>query len=337
MRLQKLRSKMVLQGLIKPKMKHNKLIIATRKSPLAMWQAKTVQQRLQVAHPKLEVELLGLTTQGDIHLATPLAEVGGKGLFIKELEQAILDGRADIAVHSIKDIPAEFPPGFCLATICQRDDARDAFISNQYQTLAELPLGATIGTSSLRRQCQLLVLRPDLNVKALRGNVQTRLQKLDDGDFDAIILAAAGLHRLNLAARISSYLDWRQSLPAIGQGAIGIECLRDDQSTQELLAPLDDTESRICISAEREFNYHLQGGCQVPIAGHAVLQNDMLYLRGLVGNPNGSAIIAGQRYGHKDQAKTMGKDLALELLALGADKIIHQSYVTHGSKQEDHH
>ena len=270
------------------------LKIATRQSPLALWQANYVKNRLQQLYPDLTIELVPMVTKGDVILDSPLAKIGGKGLFVKELENALLNKEADIAVHSMKDVPMQFPEGLGLAVICQREDPRDAFVSHSYRTFAELPQGAVVGTSSLRRQCQLKALRPDLDIRSLRGNVGTRLSKLDNGDYDAIILASAGLIRLGLADRIASFIDVEQSLPAAGQGAVGIECRTDDVQVQALLAPLADAETTYCVRAERAMNNHLQGGCQVPIGGYAVLQQGQLYLRALVGDIDGSRIIRAE-------------------------------------------
>jgi len=302
------------------------LRIATRKSPLALWQAEYVRDRLIAAHPGLEVELVRMTTQGDKILDSPLAKVGGKGLFVKELEEGLLSGRADLAVHSMKDVPVELPEGLHLPVICEREDPRDAFVSRHYATLDDLPRGARVGTSSLRRQCQLTTRRPDLEILNLRGNVNTRLAKLDAGDFDAIILAAAGLLRLGFGERITAYLDTSVSLPAIGQGAIGIECRSDDPEVNELIAVLDHPPTRTRVNAERAMNHRLEGGCQVPIAGHAVLEEDALFLRGLVGYPDGSEVIRGEIRGNPDQAATLGVSLANDLLKRGAGTILKAVY-----------
>lgn len=302
------------------------LRIATRKSPLALWQANFVKQQLELHHPDLQVTLVPMSTQGDKILDTPLAKIGGKGLFVKELEQAMLDGRADIAVHSMKDVPVDFPAGLGLAVICERDDPHDAFVSACYANLAELPQGAIVGTSSLRRQCQLRALRPDLQIHDLRGNVNSRLAKLDAGDYDAIILAAAGLRRLEKADRIRSLLPPELSLPANGQGAVGIECRLDDQQTRALLAPLEHAATRDCVQAERAMNRKLQGGCQVPIGAYAVLKDEQIWLRGLVGAIDGSHIIRGEISGPKTQAEALGESLAEQLLAQGADAILHAVY-----------
>ena len=302
------------------------LKIATRQSPLALWQANYVKDRLQQLYPDLTIELVPMVTKGDVILDSPLAKIGGKGLFVKELENALLNKEADIAVHSMKDVPMQFPEGLGLAVICQREDPRDAFVSHSYRTFAELPQGAVVGTSSLRRQCQLKALRPDLDIRSLRGNVGTRLSKLDNGDYDAIILASAGLIRLGLADRIASFIDVEQSLPAAGQGAVGIECRTDDVQVQALLAPLADAETTYCVRAERAMNNHLQGGCQVPIGGYAVLQQGQLYLRALVGDIDGSRIIRAEGKSAVENAEVLGVKIAEQLLAQGADKILQAIY-----------
>ncbi len=296
--------------------------IATRKSPLAMWQAEHVAAALRRAHPGLAVEILGMTTRGDKILDAPLAKVGGKGLFVKELEQGLLAGTADIAVHSTKDVPVELPPGLHLPVILEREDPRDAFVSNRFARLADLPPGARVGTSSLRRQCQLTARRPDLDIQPLRGNVNSRLAKLDGGEFDAILLAAAGLIRLGFAERIRSRLTIEESLPAIGQGAVSIECRENDAPTLELLAPLHHPDTADCIQAERAMNRRLQGGCQVPIAGHALLEGDDLRLRGLVGTPDGSRVLIAEHCLPRDQAEALGTRVAEDLLAQGAGEIL---------------
>ena len=300
--------------------------IATRKSPLAMWQAEHVAAELKKAHPGLEVELLGMSTQGDKILDTPLAKIGGKGLFVKELEVAMIEGRADIAVHSMKDVPVMLPESLHLATIMEREDPRDAFVSNTYLSLDELPEGARVGTSSLRRQCQLVQSRPDLQILPLRGNVNTRLRKLDEGDYEAIILAAAGLKRLGFSKRITAEIGSELSLPAIGQGAVGIECRIDDPRVNDLLAPLHHEETAYCVRAERALNYGLEGGCQVPIGGFALLENNELWLRGLVGRVDGSEIIRGEAKGAPDEAEALGAGLAEQLLSWGADVILKELY-----------
>jgi len=300
--------------------------IATRHSLLAMWQANFVKAELLKYHPDLTVEILAMKTQGDKILDTPLAKIGGKGLFVKELEVAIMENRADIAVHSMKDVPVEFPEGLGLSVICEREDPRDAFVSNQYTSLDELPIGAVVGTSSLRRQSQVRELRPDLKVKDLRGNVITRLAKLDAGEYDAIILAAAGLIRLEMPERIARFIPAEESLPAVGQGAVGIECRLDDQATIALLKPLEDEQTRIRVTAERAMNLTLQGGCQVPIGSFALLDNDQLYLRGLVGSVDGKHVIRREIIGHKDNAEQLGITLAEELLNSGAKEILAAVY-----------
>ena len=299
-----------------------KIRIATRKSPLALWQANFVKQNLLLAHKDLTVELIPMVTQGDIILDSPLSKIGGKGLFVKQLEQAILNNEADIAVHSIKDIPAQFPEGLMLATICQRDEVRDAFVANKYASLNDLPEGAIVGTSSLRRQCQLRSHFPHLIIKNLRGNVGTRLNKLDDEQYDAIILASVGLKRLSLEHRITQYIDTDLMLPAVGQGAIGIESRTDDKQILDIISVLDDKKSRACIQAERAMNNALQGGCQVPIAGYCRLNNDELVLQGLVGRVDGSKIIKQQITGFINEAESLGEKLAKQLLNQGADLIL---------------
>lgn len=306
--------------------KNSTLTIATRKSALAMWQAEHIKARLETLHPDLDVTLLPMSTRGDIILDTPLAKVGGKGLFVKELEVAMLEGRADIAVHSMKDVPVEFPPGLELFTICEREDPTDAFVSNHYTDLDSLPQGSVVGTCSLRRRCQIAERYPHLVIKDLRGNVQTRLQKLDDGQFDAIILATSGLNRLGLDQRIRCRLPASQSLPANGQGALGIECRSDDQRVKTLLKPLEDADTRSCVLAERAMNRHLQGGCQVPIGAFAELEQEQIYLRGLVGYPNGQQVIRDEIRGHRDQAEQLGVQLAESLLAQGAGEILQSVY-----------
>ncbi|MDW6002571.1 hydroxymethylbilane synthase [Vibrio mangrovi] len=303
--------------------------IATRKSPLALWQANYVKDALQAAHPGLMVELVTMVTKGDVILDTPLAKVGGKGLFVKELEVAMLEGRADLAVHSMKDVPVEFPEGLGLVTICERADPRDAFVSNNYPGFDELPEGAVVGTCSLRRQCQIKAARPDIIIKELRGNVGTRLAKLDAGEYDAIILAAAGLKRLNLEDRIRNYLEPEQSLPAVGQGAVGIECRLNDERLIELLKPLNHPETADRVRCERAMNTTLQGGCQVPIGSYALLEGDELWLRALVGEPDGSQIVRGEIKGHRQDAEQLGETLAQQLLQQGAQEILSALYHEH--------
>ncbi|WP_407331850.1 hydroxymethylbilane synthase [Enterovibrio sp. 27052020O] len=300
--------------------------IATRQSPLALWQAEYVKAALENTHPGLVVELVPMVTKGDIILDTPLAKVGGKGLFVKELEQAMLEGRADIAVHSMKDVPVEFPEGLGLVTICERDDPRDAFVSNTYASISDLPQGAIVGTSSLRRQCQLREMRPDLVVNDLRGNVGTRLGKLDNGEYDAIILAAAGLKRLGLHDRIRNEIEPEEILPAVGQGAVGIECRLDDERVRALLEPLADANTTYRVLCERAMNNRLQGGCQVPIGSYSEIQGDQIYLRALVGEPDGSEIIRGEVTGPLEKAEELGTGLAERLLAEGARPILEKLY-----------
>ncbi len=302
------------------------LRIATRKSQLALWQAEYVKAALEATHADLQVELVKMTTQGDKILDTPLAKVGGKGLFVKELENGLLTGEADIAVHSMKDVPVELPEGLHLPVICPREDPRDAFVSNTHKTLEDLPEGARLGTSSLRRQCQIAELRPDLHIIDLRGNVNTRLQKLDDGQYDAIILAAAGLKRLGFEERITQFLGPEISLPAIGQGAVGIECRRDDERVNRLIAPLNDETTALRVRAERAMNHRLNGGCQVPIAGYAELSHGVILLRGLVGRTDGSEIVRGEIAGQPEDAAELGRVLAEDLLSRGADAILDALY-----------
>ena len=298
------------------------LRIATRSSPLAMWQAEDVSRRLQELYPELDIQLVTMKTKGDKILDAPLAKVGGKGLFVKELEEGILAGKADIAVHSMKDVPVEFPQGLELALILKREDPRDAFVSNKYDNLATLPDDAVVGTSSLRRQTQIREQFPNIKLDWLRGNVNTRLRKLDDGDYDAIILAAAGLKRLGFESRIRSSLEPEQSLPAIGQGAVGIETRSDDEAVKQLLAPLADADTTLRVQAERAMNEKLNGGCQVPIAGYAVLEGDQLYLRGLVGEPDGSIVLRAEIRGAATDAVALGIKLAEDLLSQGAGEIL---------------
>ena len=296
--------------------------IATRKSPLALWQAEHVASALRRAHPGLSVEILGMSTRGDKILDAPLAKIGGKGLFVKELEQSLLERRADLAVHSMKDVPVDFPPGLHLPVILAREDPRDALVCPRFDRLAALPEGARLGTSSLRRQCQIAARRPDLRIQPLRGNVNTRLAKLDAGEFDAILLAAAGLLRLGLGRRIRARLSIDESLPAIGQGALGIECRSDDRPLQDLLAPLHDADTADRVTAERAMNRRLEGGCQVPIAGHATLVDGELWMQGLVGSPDGRHLQRAQRRGPRAQAEALGVALAEDLLAQGAGDLL---------------
>jgi hydroxymethylbilane synthase len=305
-----------------------KLIIATRESPLALWQAEYVRAALLQAHPDLDVQLLGMTSRGDELLDMPLAKVGGKGLFVKELEAALLDGSADIAVHSMKDVPMAFPAGLDLGVICAREEPSDAFVSTRYPTLDALPAGSVVGTSSLRRECQLRSRRPDLEIKFLRGNVNTRLRKLDQEEYDAIILASAGLMRLGLAERIAQRMDLGDSLPAGGQGAVGIEQRSADNAVRSLLQPLHDEPTATRVTAERAMNRRLDGGCQVPIACYAefVGGGEQLLLRGLVGKPDGSQILRAQAMAPAAQAEQLGIAVAEDLLSQGAAAILAEIY-----------
>jgi hydroxymethylbilane synthase len=296
--------------------------IATRESPLALWQANHVKALLESWHSGLEVVLVPMTTRGDQLLDAPLSSVGGKGLFVKELEQAMLEGRADIAVHSMKDVPAQQPEGLTLAVFMQGEDPRDAFVSNRYRNLDDLPQGAVVGTSSLRRQAQLRAQRPDLIVKELRGNVGTRLRKLDENHYDAILLAHAGLARLGLADRIAHSFDVERFIPAIGQGIIGIECREGDDATLALIAPLHHEISAARLRAERALNSRLGGACQVPVAGHARIQGKRLHMQALVGAPDGSRIIRGEIEGPMEDGPTLGIELAQRLLLGGAREIL---------------
>lgn len=304
----------------------SELRIATRESQLALWQAYFVKGRLEEAHPNLKVTLVPMTTKGDQILDTPLAKIGGKALFVKELEVAMLENRADIAVHSMKDVPVEFPDGLMLNTICEREDPRDAFVSNTFDSIDALPAGAVVGTSSLRRQCQLKAMRPDLVIKDLRGNVNTRLRKLDEGQYDAIILAAAGLIRLEMSERIKQTIATDVLLPANGQGAVGIECRSDDAAIKALLAPLEDTETRYRVLAERAMNRGLEGGCQVPIGSYSEIKGDTIHLRGLVGSLDGKTIIRDEISGPVQEAEKLGLELANKLLSQGADVILNEVY-----------
>lgn len=302
------------------------LKIATRQSPLALWQAEYIQQRLEQQYPDLRVELVTFVTQGDKILDTPLAKIGGKGLFVKELEAALLDGRADLAVHSMKDVPMQLPEGLALPVICEREDPLDAFVSNSYAHFDDLPQGAKVGTSSLRRRCQILTQRPDLEVIDLRGNVGTRLSKLDAGQYDAIILASAGLKRLGLSSRIRHTLSHEVSLPAVGQGALGLECRSDDERVLNYLSFLNDEATSICVRAERAFNAYLEGGCQVPIAAFAQLNDEVLHIEGRVGEPNGKQLLVAYQQGSAQQAEDLGVALAQDLLAQGAGELLQALY-----------
>ena len=310
-------------------MKTKTLRIATRKSPLALWQAEHIKAQLLSHHPDLTIELLPMTTQGDQILNSPLAKIGGKGLFVKELEQKLLDGDADIAVHSMKDVPAQFPDGLTLTIVDERADPRDVFIATDYTQFDDLPIGSRVGTSSLRRQCQLMQLRPDLQISSIRGNVGTRLKKLDDGQFDALIMASAGLLRLNLSQRITHTLETDFCLPAVGQGALGIEYRENNLDLQALLAPLQHKITQQCVTAERAMNARLNGGCQVPIAGHAIINGQQLHLQGLVGEPDGSVILRAEATGSPDYHQQLGEQVANDLLRQGADKILQKLFDDH--------
>ncbi|MDS7928235.1 hydroxymethylbilane synthase [Acinetobacter sp. V102_4] len=302
------------------------LKIATRQSPLALWQAEYIRARLQELHPDLTVELVKFVTQGDKILDTPLAKIGGKGLFVKELEAALLDGRADLAVHSMKDVPMALPEGLTLAVICEREDPLDAFVSNQFEKFADLPQGAKVGTSSLRRKSQILKQRPDLQIIDLRGNVGTRLAKLDDGQYDAIILASAGLKRLGLSERIRHCLAPDISLPAVGQGALGLECRAADSEVLALIQPLLHQETDVCVRAERAFNAYLEGGCQVPIAGYATLQNGQIHIEGRVGSADGQILLRAELTDEASNAQQLGENLARNLLDQGAGELLKALY-----------
>ncbi len=328
----------------------NTLNIATRQSPLALWQAEHIRDRLLTLYPEMTINLLKIVTKGDKILDTPLAKIGGKGLFVKELEEALYDGQADIAVHSLKDVPMQLPEGLMLGVYCTRASATDAFVSNTYNSIDELPQGAVVGTSSLRRQCQIKTYRPDLQIKTLRGNVGTRLGKLDAGEYDAIILATSGLQRIKLDARIRGELDIDICLPAVGQGALAIECRENDAEILALLAPLNDDKARIRLIAERALNRHLEGGCQVPIAAFAVLHalnsidnsnddnGDILWLRGRVGQADGSVLLkseqritlTGTQSEREAQANQLGIEVADKLLAEGAGAILSAIYHPEG-------
>ena len=313
-------------------MENKKIVIGTRASKLALWQAGHIQSELQKRHPGITIEINKIKTTGDKILDVPLAQVGGKGLFVKEIEEALIQREADIAVHSMKDVPTEFPEGLHLAVICAREDPRDALISRvrnaQFliRTFNDLPRGAKIGTSSLRRSCQLLSVRPDLKIEQLRGNLDTRLRKLDEGQFDAIILAAAGVKRLGLHNRLTEILPFALSLPAIGQGAIGIECRIDDVFINALIAPLNHEETSLCVKAERAFLKKLQGGCQVPIAAHARLAGGKILMDGLVGSIAGDRIIKAYGEGGTEHAESLGIRLAEDILGRGAKEILDEVY-----------
>jgi len=298
--------------------------IATRKSPLALWQAEEVSRQLRLLYPDINIELIKIVSKGDKILDAPLAKVGGKGLFVKELEQSMLDGESDIAVHSMKDVPMVFPKGLHLPIIMEREDPTDAFVSNTYNSLEDLPENARIGSSSLRRQLQIKEVMPNAQMLNLRGNVNSRLQKLDNGAYDAIILASAGLIRLEFEDRIKTRITPEQSLPSVGQGAVGIECRVGDEKIEALIAPLNHGDTNLRLSAERAMNNRLNGGCQVPIAGYALLENNEIYLRGLVGRPDGSEVVRGEVRGPAAQAEALGQQLAEQLLNDGADVILRE-------------
>lgn len=304
--------------------------IATRQSPLALWQANFIKSQLNLHYPHLTIELIPMMTQGDIILDTPLAKIGGKGLFVKELERALLEKRADLAVHSMKDVPMELPHGLKLSTICKREDPRDAFISNHFDCLDSLPQGAIVGTSSLRRQAQIKKIRPDIEIKTLRGNLGTRLKKLDNNEYDAIILAASGLIRLGMPERIRTHLDTDILLPAAGQGALGIEIRSDDNELAQLLQPLSDPETTYCVLAERALNRHLQGGCQVPIAGFAQINaTDTLTMRALVAKADGKKVLNTSGSSSVNEAEALGVKLAENLLTQGAQSILNNVSLNH--------
>ena len=313
------------------------LTIATRQSPLALWQANFVKDTLEKLYPTMKVELLEMVTKGDKILDTPLAKIGGKGLFVKELENALYEKRADIAVHSLKDVPMVLPEGLTLGAYLERHAPTDAFVSNRYASLDELPDGAVLGTSSLRRECQIAHAKGSLTIKSLRGNVGTRLSKLDAGEYDAIILATSGLERLGLGKRIRHELDDELSLPAVGQGALAIECRADDETILQLLAPLNHLATRLCVIAERAMNKTLEGGCQVPIAGFATIDGNTLSLRGRVGSIDGKTLLKSQNaitltHGADDEqnAENLGKQIAQDLLSQGADQILKEVYQNNG-------
>ncbi len=301
-----------------------RIVIATRESRLALWQAEHVKARLESLYPGCRVELLGMTTRGDQILDRPLAKVGGKGLFVKELETALLDGRADIAVHSMKDVPMVLGDEFALPCISEREVPRDAFVSNRYESLADMPPGAVVGTSSLRRESQLHARYPYLGVTSLRGNLDTRLRKLDEGQYDAIILAAAGLKRLGLADRIRCEISAEDSLPAAGQGALGIECLAGRPDVAAWLAPLNHADTSACVRAERAVARALAGSCEVPLGAYAEIRDGQVWLRGFVALPDGSRMVRAEREGRPEEAEALGLVLADDLRAQGAEDILAQ-------------
>lgn len=303
-------------------MTKHQLIIATRESPLALWQANWVKARLEEIHPELTIRLLGITTQADKILEIPLTEIGGKGLFVKELEEALYEGRADIAVHSMKDVPMDLPTGLCLPVMCQREEPRDVFVSNEFGSLLDLPMGAVVGTSSSRRESQVRALRSDLSIAHLRGNVNTRLAKLDRGEYAGILLAAAGLIRLGFENRIRSFLSLEQSLPAAGQGVLGIECREGDTGTLAFINPLNHAESSACVTAERAMCRRLGGGCQVPVAAFADMKDGKIRLRGLVARVDGTLILRAEYSDKVENAELLGKKVAEDLLSQGAQEIL---------------
>jgi hydroxymethylbilane synthase len=299
-----------------------KLVIASRESALAMWQARHIQSRLQALYPDTLVEILGMTTTGDQILDSPLSRIGGKGLFVKELETALENGQADLAVHSMKDVPMHLPEGFALAATGEREDPRDAFVSVHHERLEDLPEGSIVGTSSLRRQSQLQARFPHLKIESLRGNLQTRLRKLDDGQYAAIILAAAGLKRLGLEARITQLISPENSIPAVGQGALGIEIRADRDDIRQLLQPLNHAETAACVEAERAMSRALAGSCTVPLGAYAQMQGNQLHMVGFVASVNGSELIRDHVSGAPDHADALGKSLAQKLVSQGADRIL---------------
>ena len=307
--------------------KKNKIIIATRRSMLALWQAEWIKSQLQELNPGIEIELNKIKTTGDKILDVPLSQVGGKGLFVKEIEEAMLRGEADLAVHSMKDVPTELPEGLHLSTITKREDPRDAFIAGKgISSFSDLPRGANVGTSSLRRICQLLNKRPDLKITQLRGNVDTRIRKLDEGEFDGIILATAGVKRLGREDKITEKIPTDISLPAIGQGAVGIECRIDDEFINGLLEKLDHKETSLCVRAERAFLKKLEGGCQVPIGAYAQFKDGEIFIEGLVGSVDGKTLIKVSQSGKPEDAESLGTELAENILSKGAGEILSEVY-----------
>ncbi|MDF1795516.1 MAG: hydroxymethylbilane synthase [Coxiellaceae bacterium] len=304
-------------------MPKQKLTIATRKSPMAMWQAEHIKQRLHTFHPELTIDILGVSTSGDRDKQTPLAELGGKNVFVKEIQQQLLEGNADIAVHCVKDMSAHSIAGLQLTAICERDDARDAFVSHQYERLEDLPAGASIGTGSPRRESQLKSLRPDISIKPIRGNVDTRLKKLDDGEYDAILLSAAGLTRMDMAYRVKYLFQPQQMIPAIGQGALGIECRGVDIDSQEIISVLDHAPSHLCVAAERAVNQRLCGDCHTPLGAYATLNDDnILSIIAMVGSSDGSIILRSQQQGNAENAQHLGISVANDLIAQGAHDML---------------